>query len=117
MFRKMLQVVCLCAVGLPAVARAVEQPPFDLGEPARIEAGRLRFSGSCTGYCHGNEGRGGRAVGFLNRNDFDAEYAFTTILNGRRVSGVIMPQWGTTYSPDEIWELVAYLQFLSKKQN
>ncbi len=117
MVRKMLQVVCLCVAGLPAVAKAGETPPFDLSDPARIEAGRLRFSGSCTGYCHGNEGRGGRAAGFLNRNDFDADYAFNTILNGRRDSGVIMPQWGTTYSPDEIWELVAYLHFLSLQKD
>jgi len=28
-----------------------------------------------------------------------------------------MPRWADTYSPEQIWELVAYLQFLSKKQN
>jgi len=28
-----------------------------------------------------------------------------------------MPRWGDTYSPEEIWELVAYLQFLSKKKS
>lgn len=117
MVRKLIQVVCLCLAGFPGIAWAGETPPFDLNDPARIEAGRVRFSGSCTGYCHGNEGRGGRAPDFINRNDFDADYFFRTITNGKRDSGLIMPRWGDTYSPEEIWELVAYLQFLSKKKS
>jgi len=117
MLRRIFQVLCLCAAGFPGVAWAGEQPPFDLNDPARIEAGRARFSGSCTGYCHGNEGRGGRAPDFINRSDFDADYFFRTITNGKRDSGLIMPRWGVAYSPEEIWELVAYLHFLSMKKS
>jgi hypothetical protein len=29
--------------------------------------------------------------------------------------GAVMPQWDETFSPEEIWELVAYLKFLSRQ--
>jgi len=117
MNRKMLQVLCLCVAGLSAVARADEKPPFDLSDPKRIDAGRQRFSGSCTGYCHGNEGRGGRAPAFIGRDDLDVDYIFHTVTNGRRSGGMIMPRWGETYSPEEVWELVAYVHFLNQQKN
>jgi mono/diheme cytochrome c family protein len=30
---------------------------------------------------------------------------------------MIMPRWGETYSPEEIWELVAYVHFLNQQKN
>ena len=57
---------------------------------------------------------GGRAPSFRGRSDFVPDDAFKVITEGRRGAD-IMPPWGNTFSPDEIWELVAYLQDLAKQ--
>ena len=72
-------VVLGAAVGFASLAQAVAPPadapkpsaasssaaaPFDLDDTARIEAGRKRFNKTCAGYCHGFEGKGGRAPDF-----------------------------------------------------
>ncbi len=90
------------------------QPPFDLADPARIETGRKRFNKTCAGYCHGAEGVGGRAPDFKGRTDLPPEMAFETISKGR-VGADVMPPWGEAFSPEQIWELVAYLQYLGRQ--
>jgi len=102
-----ITVTCL----VPGAAQAAD-PPFELTDAARIEAGKLRFGTSCAAYCHGSEGSGGRTPAFKGRNDFDPALAFQTITEGRRGAD-IMPPWGNAYSTEEIWELVAYLQYLA----
>jgi mono/diheme cytochrome c family protein len=96
----------------PAAAPAADAPPFSLNDPARIEAGKTRFGATCAAYCHGGEGVGGRAPSFKGRSDFVPAAAFKTITEGRRGAD-IMPPWGKAFTPEQIWELVAYLQFLS----
>ncbi|MFG6447351.1 c-type cytochrome [Roseateles sp. BYS180W] len=104
----------LLATGLSAQGQeaAPPKPPFPLQDPQRINAGKLRFGATCAAYCHGSEGRGGKAPAFRGRNDFAPAEAFSVISQGRRGAD-IMPPWGNAFSPDEIWELVAYLQHLS----
>ncbi|WP_407278753.1 cytochrome c [Aromatoleum evansii] len=85
--------------------------PFDLADPARIEAGRKRFNKTCAGYCHGFEGVGGRAPDFKGRKDLPVALMFETITHGR-VGADVMPPWGAAFSAEQIWELVAYLRFL-----
>ena len=46
--------------------------------------------------------------------NFVAADAYKTISEGRRGSD-IMPPWGNAFTPEQIWELVAYIQFLSKQ--
>ena len=87
-------------------------PPFDLTDPTRIQDGKKRFNGNCAAYCHGSEGMGGKSTPFKNYPGFDQNYAFRTIADGRRGTGV-MPPWGKSLTPEQIWELVAYLKFLS----
>src|SRR5438094_10584690 len=64
--------IASAAVGVPTVAivRAqgmrqpsadISKPPFPLDDRAAIDEGAHRFSASCTGYCHGREGRVSRA--------------------------------------------------------
>lgn len=89
-----------------------EEPPFDLGDAARIEAGRLRYGQTCAGYCHGGGGVGGRAPNFLGRGEIDAQRTYATIERGRKGPGGVMPRWGDSLSPEQIWELVAYLKYL-----
>lgn len=93
----------------------VGQAPFNLDDPARIQAGKKRFNKLCAGYCHGSEGVGGRAPDFKGRTDLDLDYAFKTISEGRRGADV-MPPWGNALTADQIWELVAYLKFLGTQK-
>ncbi|MCO5401713.1 c-type cytochrome [Ralstonia soli] len=130
--RKLLVTVLAALVTVPAVAGAPEghgapaaapaatteatptEPPFSLNDPARIENGRKRFGSTCAAYCHGNGGEGGRAPSFTGRTDFVPADGFKTITEGRTGADV-MPPWGKTFSSEQIWELVAYLQYLAKQ--
>jgi len=107
------------AAGFSFVAGALQaadapQPPFSLSDPARIASGKTRFGATCAAYCHGSGGVGGRAPSFRGRSDFSPSDAFKVITEGRRGAD-IMPPWGNTFSQEEIWELVAYLQDLAKQ--
>lgn len=105
----------LTLAGLAAstcIGAAAAGAPFDLKEPARIDAGKLRFGANCAAYCHGSEGSGGKTPPFKGRKDFVAAEAYKVIAEGRRGAD-IMPPWGNAFTPEEIWELVAYLQHLA----
>lgn len=104
------------AVGSLFAGAACAQTPFDLNDPQRIEAGKRRFSGTCAAYCHGKDGAGGRAPSFKGNSFFEPDAAFKVITLGRQGQAT-MPPWGSAYSPEEIWELVAYLQHLSKQKD
>ena len=108
-------VSCLLAQEAPIKTQegaSPNSPPFDLTDPARIQDGKKRFNGNCAAYCHGSEGMGGKSTPFKNYPGFDQNFAFRTITDGRR--GVdVMPPWGKSFTPEQIWELVAYLKFLS----
>ena len=95
---------------------AGRKPPFDLADRTRIDAGKVLYMRTCAGYCHGGDGAGGRAPSFKNRDDLDPAYAYKTIVNGR-VASDVMPVFGHTFSADQVWELVAYLKFLSNKKD
>lgn len=97
--------------GTPRAADAPE-PPFALSDPSRVAAGKARFGATCAAYCHGSGGVGGRAPSFRGRADFSPADAYRVITEGRRGAD-IMPPWGNTFTPEQIWELVAYLQELS----
>ena len=118
-------VMVAAAVGVPAVAvvRAqgmrqpstdVSKPPFPLDDPAAIEEGKHRFSASCTGYCHGREGRVSRAPK-LRGKTYDPNWLYARIDKGSPggAAGLVMPAFGTMLPPEEIWKLVAYVMSLS----
>jgi mono/diheme cytochrome c family protein len=120
-----LVMVAAAAVGVPAVAvvRAqgmrqpssdVSKPPFPLDDPAAIEEGKHRFSASCTGYCHGREGRISRAPK-LRGKTYDPNWLYARIDKGSPsgAGGLVMPAFGTMLPPEEIWKLVAYIMSLS----
>ncbi len=50
------------AQGMRQPSAAVSKPPFPLDNPEAIAEGAKRFSASCTGYCHGREGRVSRML-------------------------------------------------------
>jgi len=104
---------------LPAPASegsSTEAPGFALDDPERVEAGRVRFGATCAAYCHGTEGRGGRAPSFVGREDFDPARAFRVIRSGQRGRAGVMPPFANL-SHEQTWELVAYLQQLARRSD
>ena len=84
-------------------------PPIDLNDPINIEAGREMFNVTCTHYCHGREARGGGMRGPSLRNgNFDNAYLFGRITEGKPP----MPAFGSTYTPEQIWKIIAYVKSL-----
>lgn len=83
--------------------------PFDLTDPNRVEAGKARFHSTCADFCHGHE-----PVLFVGRK-LEPAYAHQVIVNGGR-GATPMPAWGDVFSDEEIWELVAYLQYLGEQK-
>jgi len=83
-------------------------PPFDLQDPAVIEAGARVFSQNCTHYCHAKEGRVARAPTLRGR-DLPVDYLYERITKGAPP----MPAYGTVLSQDDLWRVIAYLRSLA----
>ena len=96
--------------GVPAAGDGSQSAiPFDLTDPSRIEAGKARFHSACADFCHGHE-----PVLFIGRK-IDPTYAHQVIVDGGR-GATPMPAWGEVFTDEEIWELVAYLEFLGDQK-
>jgi mono/diheme cytochrome c family protein len=98
----------------PAVAQGMRPPPplptappFDLADPTVVEAGQHLFRQSCTGYCHGAEGRLSRAPALRGR-EFETRYLYQRIAYGFPP----MPAFQTLLTQEDIWKLVAYIKSL-----
>src|SRR5205823_9925632 len=117
--------IASAAVGVPTVAivraqgmrqpsAAISKPPFPLDDPDAIAEGAKRFSASCTGYCHGREGRVARAPK-LRGKTYDPNFLYARISNGLPAgqTGLPMPSFQTMLQPEEIWKIVAYIMSLS----
>jgi mono/diheme cytochrome c family protein len=96
------------AQGMRQPPAAATKPPFPLDDPEAVSEGARRFSSSCTGYCHGREGRVSRAPK-LRGKTYDPGYLYARIANGFPP----MPAFQTVLPPEEIWKLVAYIMSLS----
>jgi mono/diheme cytochrome c family protein len=83
-------------------------PPFDLGDPGAVSEGARLFQQSCTGYCHGREGRVARAPRLRGRSDLEPRYLYARIAGGFPP----MPAFQTIFPPEQIWKLVAYIMSL-----
>jgi mono/diheme cytochrome c family protein len=92
----------------------VPAPPFPLDDPQAVEEGAKRFSASCTGYCHGREGRVSRAPK-LRGKTYEPGFLYARISNGLPAgqTGLPMPAFQTMLPPEEIWKVVAYIMSLS----
>jgi len=89
------------------------QPPFDLADPAKIEAGSRLFRANCTHYCHNPEGRAARTPALRARTDLSTEFIYKRITTGAPP----MPAFGSTLTPEQIWSLVAFIESLAKAQD
>jgi mono/diheme cytochrome c family protein len=96
------------AQGMRPPPAAASKPPFPLDDPEAVSEGAKRFSSTCTGYCHGREGRVSRAP-TLRGKTYEPAYLYARIANGVPP----MPAFQTVLLPEEIWKLVAYIMSLS----
>lgn len=106
----------ILALGAPLLALAVtvgavvahgqtgDAPPINLNEPAVIEAGEKLYGQTCR-YCHGKEGQGGRGPTLRGRG-FDYRHVWSRITNGYPP----MPAFNQVYTPEQVWEIVAFVQ-------
>jgi mono/diheme cytochrome c family protein len=108
-----------------AAALAVSLPLRPaLAEPDASRGNEL-FQQYCQG-CHGPDGRGGRKDGFMPRpqnltkkgyiDQLPDEYLFIVITKGGEgvnKSGY-MPSFGTTFSEDDIGNLIAFIRSLAR---
>ena len=90
---------------LAASARA-EEPMSNplLGDPAAIEAGRKTYRQRCY-ICHLSHG--GRGPNLFASKLTDEKFLLT-VINGRK--GATMPAFGLQMTPDEVWEVHAYVR-------
>ena len=89
------------------------QPPFDLADLSIVEAGSRLFRANCTHYCHNPEGRAARAPALRGRSELSPEFIYQCIVRGAPP----MPAYGTTFSAEQIWTLVAYIESLAKTKD
>jgi mono/diheme cytochrome c family protein len=86
------------------------------GDPAAIARGADLFAARCV-FCHGGQGRGAKGpaltAGHFKRGGSDM-VLFSTIATGR--PGTQMGAFGSTLSPDDIWDIIAYLGVVTKKR-
>jgi len=103
-------------IGWPTLAEAQQAggnaPPIDLNDPVAIQEGAALYSGNCTFYCHGKEGRVGRGPKLRGR-DFDKQYLFNVLANGQGT----MPNFKGRLTDEQIWKLVAYILSLSNAKD
>jgi mono/diheme cytochrome c family protein len=99
----------------PGIAARGEEPPIDLNDPAQVAEGQTTFNRSCTAYCHGRDGLQGRAPSLRGRGDLSSEQIHTTISNGRRNAGKIMPAWKGLLDDQKIWQLTAFILSLREQ--
>jgi mono/diheme cytochrome c family protein len=101
----------LCSVltlGGLTTARAAAQDdelsnPY-LDDPAAIEAGERIFRRRCTG-CHWSPLR----APVLFHTALGDEKFLETVINGRKGSRGTMPPFGYVLSPDEVWQVHAFV--------
>jgi mono/diheme cytochrome c family protein len=97
------------------IAAFGEDPPIKLDDPAQIAEGQVTFNRTCTGYCHGRDGVQARAPGLRGRDDLSSEQIHSTISNGRRNAGKVMPAWKGQLDDQKIWQLTAFILSLREQ--
>ena len=82
---------------------------LDITAAEHIGAGADLYKSNCTWYCHGPEGAKGRSRTLRGRPDLSARDISLVINNGLKRAGKIMPAWKARLTPEQVWQLVAYL--------
>ncbi len=92
-----------------APPEAALKAPFDITNPDRVATGKKQFNQTCAAWCHGKD-----PVLFVEREGLDEQFVYKTIRDGGVGDKSPMPSWGSTFSSEEIWELVAYIKSIGK---
>ena len=101
-FRVGCAIVCAWLATPAGASDALTNPV--LGDPAAIAAGKRIYRQRCY-ICHLN--RGGRGPNIF-ATKLDDERFLEIVINGR--DGKMMPAFGTMMSPDEVWQVHAYVK-------
>jgi mono/diheme cytochrome c family protein len=96
-------VAVIAGIGYSARADEALTDPF-LGQPDAIEAGHDTYRSKCL-VCHGSSGARGPNLFATKLSD---ERFLETVINGRK--GTLMPAFGTRLSPDEVWQVHAFIK-------
>jgi mono/diheme cytochrome c family protein len=100
----------------PGVTTWGEELPIDLSDPSQVAEGQATFNRTCTAYCHGRDGLQGRAPSLRGRDDLSSEQIHSTISNGRRSAGKIMPAWKGQLDDHKIWQITAFILSLREQR-
>ena len=97
-------VLVLAVLGGAATAAAEPLTNPVLHDPQAITAGRTIYRQRCY-VCHHREGGRGPNLFATKLGD---EAFLETVINGRK--GAVMPAFGLQLSPDEVWQVHAYVK-------
>ncbi len=102
-----------------------QMPDGLMSDNSQLQQGHQLFMDKCA-HCHGkpSEGRSERASFFnppapdftdIRYRQIDPAYLYWRIEVGKTVEpyrsqGSVMPAWGVHFSPEQIWQIVAYLR-------
>lgn len=96
-------------------AAPASESPVPLDDPATVEAGKALFTGKLGCYgCHGQAGGGGMGPSLADNQWIyggDEATIHETLVNGRPNG---MPKFGGAATDEELWQVVAFVQSLSK---
>lgn len=102
------------AGGVSAEAEAAtvsaEEAAQLISSPEAAVAGEGLFNQVCV-YCHGANGIGGKARKMQCRQ-YEPQYLFDTISNGKKRGAFVMPSWKRSYDEKTRWELASYIMTL-----
>ncbi len=118
-----LFVILICIPLLINIAQGKDKRKIDL------ERGKEIYNKYCY-YCHGREGRGDGAIAIgltprpanfvddVERMKKPDEVLFQSIAKGIHRKGaeaMVMPEWDLILSEQDIWDVLGYVRYLSKK--
>ena len=89
--------------------------PFDLNEQARIDAGKRRFARPAPATVTASKASAAAPPTSRGAPTCPPKWPTRPFPRAARAPDV-MPPWGGAFSEEQIWELVAYLQYLGKQQ-
>ena len=91
-------------------AISAEEAAEIMASPKSAAAGENLYNQVCV-YCHGAKGVGGKARKMQCRQ-YDSQYLYKTISNGKKRGSMVMPSWKRSFSEQVRWELVSYIDTL-----
>ena len=91
-------------------AIGAEEAAEILVSPKSAAAGEGLFNQVCV-YCHGANGKGGKARKMQCRT-YDSKYLYNTISNGKKRGAYVMPSWKMSFDEKTRWELASYIMTL-----